>query len=101
MIENGCYHYKNCDDCDFEDCRVVKLQNTIKKQKLKLFAKAYNQGRKETAERIIAEIKQSLNSVETIVGDTHKLQPDIGYSIREVDDLLDELAKQYGVEVKE
>lgn len=88
MIENGCYHYKNCDDCDFEDCRVVKLQNTIKKQKLKLFAKAYNQGRKETASEIISAIKKRLytnNYCQEIV----------------TEEMIDEVAKQFGVEVEE
>lgn len=56
---------------------------------------------KETTEKLITKIKQSLCSVETIVGDTHKLQPEIGYSMREVDDLLDELAKEFDIEIKE
>jgi hypothetical protein len=47
---------------------------------------------KETAEKLITKIKQSLNSVEIIRGDDmHKLLPDIGYSVREVDDLLDKI----------
>lgn len=57
---------------------------------------------KETAEKVITKIKQSLSSIETIRGDdTNKLQPEIGYSMREVDDLLDELAKQFHVEIRE
>ena len=52
--------------------------------------------RKRMVENIIVKIKQSLNSVEIIRGDTtNKLQPEIGYSMREVDNLLDELAEQF------
>ena len=89
MIENGCYHYKNCDDCDFEDCRVVKLQNTIKKQKLKLFAKAYNQGRKETASEIFETLLLFLD------GETFT----VGKELKKVRKKIIKMAEEMGVDL--
>jgi hypothetical protein len=63
------------------------------------YKNGYEKGSKETAAKLIAKIKQALTSIEIIVdNDTHKWQPDIGYNVQEVDDLLDELANQFSVE---
>lgn len=52
--------------------------------------------RKETAKTLITKIKQALNDVETIVSDNNmnNLQPNIGYNMKQVDDLLDEIEKK-------
>lgn len=59
------------------------------------YKNGYEKGSKETTEKIIAEIKQFLSSVETVRGDDeNKLQPEIGYKCSEVDNFLDKLAKE-------
>lgn len=59
------------------------------------YKNGYENGKKETAEKIIAEIKQFLSGVETVRGDDeNKLQPEIGYKCSEVDNFLDKLEKE-------
>ena len=52
--------------------------------------------RKETAKTLITKIKQALNDVETVISDNsmNTLQPNIGYNMKQVDDLLDEIEKK-------
>lgn len=38
-IDNGCEHYKNCDTCDYKDCRVNKQKEEIKHLKEELASK--------------------------------------------------------------
>lgn len=58
--------------------------------------KIVTQDKEEYAQKVISKIKQALNDVETIVSDNNMntLQPNIGYSMKQVDDLLDEIEKQ-------
>ena len=60
------------------------------------YKNGYEKGSKETAEKLITKIKQALNNVETIVSDNsmNTLQPNIGYNMKQVDDLLDEIEEQ-------
>lgn len=57
---------------------------------------AYEKGSKETAKTLITKIKQALNDVETVISDNsmNTLQPNIGYNMKQVDDLLDEIEKK-------
>ena len=57
--------------------------------------KIVTQDDKECTQKVIAKIKQALNSVETIVSNNsvNTLQPNIGYNMKQVDDLLDEIEK--------
>ena len=55
----------------------------------------YEKGSKETAEKLIAKIKQFLSNVETVwEEDKYSLYPDVGYKCSEVDDFLDKLEKE-------
>ena len=52
------------------------------------------QAQKETAEKLIARIKQFLSQVQTVVDDDkYSLYPKIGYKCSQVDDFLDEIEK--------
>lgn len=58
--------------------------------------KIVTQDDKECTQKVITKIKQALNNVETIVFDNsmNTLQPTIGYNMKQVDDLLDEIENQ-------
>lgn len=69
--------------------KVVLSKEEYQKGNLKLFAKAYNKGSKETAKKII---KHLLNFIEN---ETFH----VGYELDKVERELYKLAKQFGVEV--
>lgn len=66
----------------------------------------YKHGSKETAEKIINKVRAMLWSCNTIrEHDEYTITPNIGYLMKDVDDGLDEIekefAKQFDVEIKE
>lgn len=66
-------------------------ENSIRKQE-----------RKETAKKIINQVREMLNSCQTVYeDDKYLITPNVGYLMKDVDDGLDKIEKQLGVEIKE
>ena len=75
----------------------LKLLNKIEELELKL-----KQERKETVKKIISKMREMLNSCETIYeDDEYLISPNVGYLMKDVDAGLDEIEKQFSIEIKE
>lgn len=72
-------------------------ENYVKKN-LKLFARAYNQARKETAREFAEKLENGINNLDIIL---HEDNDEQYVSINQLLELIDEGAKQFGVEVEE
>ena len=80
-------HVKENQQLEFEN---IEFKNQL--------AKANN----ETAEKIFKKVREMLNSCQTVYeDDKYLITPNVGYLMKDVDDGLDELEKQFAVEIKE
>ena len=69
---------------------------------MKALKNEYTKGSKETADTILNKVREMLNNCETVCEyNKFLITPKIGYLMKDVDDGLDEIEKQFSVEIKE
>ena len=91
-----------------EVAELVKENKALGKQCLdwmKLYHKQLTKTKetsKETANKLISKIREMLNSCETVYeDDEYLISPNEGYLMKDVDTGLDEIEKQFSIEMKE